>query len=97
MSSDAKARLQYIATHWGHPGRRGHVELACGDPRDGTLVCMGELVAVVYRTLKAGDGGVQDYEHTFKKTRPLLCFTQRDKRLIIAGGAYTVQTRGIVG
>jgi hypothetical protein len=89
------AAREYVKTHW---GLRGPVEcrrLRVPNPFAETPVEMGALVAVVYRTRKGVDRELVDYEHEFERPLPRLCFTSAG--LIIAGGGYRVDTRGIVG
>jgi hypothetical protein len=49
---------------------------------------------VVYRTKKGADQVQTDYEHEFAHPRPRLAYNESG--LIIAGGKYRVETRGIV-
>jgi hypothetical protein len=49
---------------------------------------------VVYRTKKGGDQVLTDYEHEFSHPRPRLAYNESG--LIIAGGKYRVEERGIV-
>lgn len=67
----------------------------------GELVGLGALTAVEYATTKGRDGA-SVYRHDFADGEggslllPVLCISS-DRRLVIAGGTYTVNTRGIVG
>jgi hypothetical protein len=94
--SKTLARAEYEAKHWGEPGQRGDERLRVGRPT-GRLVLLGDLVELTYRTRKAGDGvKAADYVHAFETPYPRLCIN-RNGLLIIAGGAYHVSDRGIVG
>lgn len=87
------ALRQYQRDHWGQRGPRGVRGLAAADPRV-LSVELGELVAVVYRTKKGSDRRFTDYEHAFRSPRPILSYNPSG--LIIAGGVYHVEPRGIV-
>lgn len=90
------AKTHYVLTHWGERGPVADRLLTCADPTTGELVELGELVQVVYRTVKGGDRGVAtDYEHAFKRPLPVLAYTAAG--LVICGGGYHVGIRGIVG
>lgn len=56
---------------------------------------LGELVDLSYR--RPGRAERVPYRHTFKKPRPLLCYSPKTQRLYIVGGGYTVRAIGIVG
>lgn len=89
------ARARYIAAHWGLVGPDRDRKLWCADPRE-PLTVLGELVAVVYRTEKRGDGP-SEYTHKFQRERPVLAFTHFGKHsLVIAGGDYVMRPEGIV-
>jgi hypothetical protein len=92
--TDAQAVGQYRRKHWGLSGRRTVREGEAADPRAGTLVKMGELRSVTYRTTKKGDG-LSDYEHEFEGRRPTLAWNGGG--LVIVGGDYTVKDDGIEG
>ncbi|MFI5243731.1 MAG: hypothetical protein ACHQQR_00780 [Gemmatimonadales bacterium] len=92
--SEKMARAEYKAKHWGESGSRGSERLRV-PTADGHLVLLGELVAVTYRTVKFGDGD-SDYEHKFKGPRPRLVYNAAGG-LIIAGGKYRIDDRGIIG
>lgn len=94
-----RADKEYEATHWGRRPPHGLVVVDAADPRSGeTFVVLGRLYAVTYETRKGKDRGPTLYEHVFSKTRPLLCYSQKQGgRLIIGGGTYKVTERGIEG
>jgi hypothetical protein len=87
------AVAQYKRDHWGQPGPRGVRAYAAADPRLLSIE-LGELVAVVYRTRKGGDRELTDYSHEFSRPRPVLSYNRTG--LVIAGGKYHVEERGIV-
>jgi hypothetical protein len=88
---------QYRRAHWGHRGPLpGLRSLHAADPRL-TLVELGELVRVVYRTKKGPKGKETDYHHDFDEERPVLSYEPRSSLLVILGGKYHVEERGIVG
>lgn len=89
------AAREYVKTHWGLRGPVTSRRLRVPNPFAETPVEMGSLVAVVYRTRKGLDHELVDYEHEFERPLPRLCFTSAG--LIIAGGGYRVDPRGIVG
>lgn len=93
------AQERYARLHWGETPPRDLSRWLLPDPRKGPLVELGVLLAVEYETEKKGDG-VSVYRHDFGdkhgKGCPVLAVTS-DRRLVIAGGKYSVQTRGIVG
>ena len=92
-----KGIARYERDHWGHPGPApGLRSLPAADPRL-PLVELGELVSVVYRTTKGVRGRETDYDHTFDPKRPVLAYEPRSGRLVILGGKYHVEERGIVG
>ena len=62
-------------------------ELLAADPRIPSTE-LGELVAVVYRT-KGGN-----HRHEFRHPRPRLAYNESG--LLIAGGSYRLDARGIV-
>ena len=91
------ARSQYVIAHWGEPGDAPDRTLECADPDEKHYVVLGELTSCTYETIKRGDDEPTWYEHEFDPPRPILCYSPRTKRLLIAGGSYTVNRRGIVG
>lgn len=90
----AKAVRRYERVHWGERGDRKLLRLAVPNPFFEAPTELGELVSVVYRTTKKGDGP-SDYEHEFESSVPRLTFSRAG--LFIAGGSYRVTTRGIEG
>lgn len=97
--SKRRAAEVYRDLHWGRdPDRWAEVE----DPRFAgeTLVALGELVSVTYRTEK-GDEVETDWQHEFGDDGegpdlPLLCVDGAG-HLAVLGGTYEINTRGIVG
>ncbi len=88
---------RYQRDHWGEPGPSPSMRaLAAADPRRGSIE-LGALVRVVYRTQKGGDRVLTDYHHDFSGPRPVLAYEPRTELLLILGGNYHVETRGIVG
>ena len=94
---DVKAAIaDYRRFHWGRGGEDDVRRLVAADPSR-PLVAIGELVRVVYRTRKGKRGVLTDYHHDFSsKQLPILAFEPRTRLLVITGGIYDVQTRGIV-
>jgi len=92
-ATNAEALKQYERDHWGQKGAEKVRKLSAADPR---LPCveLGELVSVTYRTKKGDDVVLTDYEHEFAHPRPRLAYNESG--LIIAGGKYRVEERGIV-
>lgn len=64
--------------------------LRCGD----VLTELGELAEITYGTSKAGQAAL--WEHEFKQPLPRLAVTESGE-LVILGGGYRVNRRGIVG
>jgi hypothetical protein len=93
--SAAEARAEYKRTHWGNAGKGKVQTFGAPDPRAGVLVELGELTSIVYTTKKGRDRELVEYEHDFEKTKPRLCFNGTG--LVIVGGTYKVNERGIVG
>lgn len=94
--SDAAARARYLAAHWGLAGDRAVADLPVADPFGGTLTVLGQLRSVEYEADKRGDGPSL-YVHKFRRAYPLLCFTHFGPHsLVIVGGDYRMQVRGIV-
>jgi hypothetical protein len=89
----------YRALHWGLSGDEEIVRVPAPDPRQGTLVKLGTLRAVEYETEKYGDG-LSVYRHKFQRPFPTLAVQHfggdRYGSLIIVGGGYAVEWRGIV-
>lgn len=88
----------YRRTHWGERGTTPSRASRVPSIKAGELVELGELVSVVYLTRKGGDGELVEYEHEFGrrgKGLPILAFNRSG--LFVAGGSYTITTRGIEG
>ena len=89
--------LSYRALHWGDAGRRPDTIERVALPQAGSsVVLLGELVEVVYRTSKGGEPSA-DWCHAFGRPAPLLCVDPSSGLLLIAGGGYRVGRAGIVG
>lgn len=84
----------YKAHHWGLVGEKRAKALRVADVSK-PCTDMGELFAVEYLTEK-GDDGPSLYRHEFESRLPILAFDSAGL-LLIAGGSYTVEERGIVG
>lgn len=92
-----KAIDTYERVHWGIEAKRIQSSTAA-DPQAEVLTVLGDLVEVRYATKKGGDRGLTRYDHEFSGKLPQLCFAEEQGgRLVIAGGSYTVSSRGIVG
>ena len=92
----ASARLRLAAARRKQTKHGCSLSHPCGvttDPRVPSVE-LGELVAVVYRTKKGADTVLTDYTHEFAHPRPRLAYNESG--LLIAGGAYRVEVRGIV-
>ncbi len=89
------AAREYVKTHWGLRGPVESRRVRVADPFAEVPVEMGALVSVTYRTRKGLDRKLVDYEHFFERPLPRLCFTSGG--IIIAGGGYKIDPRGIVG
>jgi hypothetical protein len=90
---DAAVR-QYAIDHWGQKGKRRVTQLPAADPSQLSFR-LGELLSVTYRTKKGDDEVMTDYRHAFERRRPVL--SHHEGGLIISGGTYRVEPRGIVG
>ena len=89
--------LSYRAFHWGRKGSRRDERLAVAVVKRGDeLRLLGELAAVVYETEKGIDGAPTQYEHKFARPLPRLYEHGPSGRLVIAGGRYRIEARGIV-
>jgi hypothetical protein len=66
------------------------------DPTLGPLAVLGPCVAIAYRARKDAESVEVDYEHAFGRPLPILCANSA-KKLILAGGGYTITRRGIEG
>jgi hypothetical protein len=89
------AKSEYRRSHWGDRGDGAVSSQEIADSHDGPFVVLGRLVSIAYETTKGGECAV--WEHDFGHNGPDLCYHPKSKRLIIAGGDYTVTRRGIEG
>jgi hypothetical protein len=93
----APARKLYRDLHWGiSAGKRTkHVRAPHVGP---ALAELGRLESIEYSTEKQGDGP-STYVHKFGEEggrRPHLAVDPKTRDLVILGGDYTVEPRGIV-
>lgn len=96
MSGRSFKPPSYTQAHWGEKGYFQRKPMWIPDPKSSPIIVLGTLAEITYRTVKGGDGGeLTDYHHDFGRPYPLLCYSSTG--LIIAGGRYTVSSRGIVG
>lgn len=91
----SRARQLYEALHWGIPPKRTrHVHTR----QPAHLAELGRLESVVYSTNKKGDGP-SHYVHEFGEEggrKPRLAVDAETRDLVIVGGDYDVEARGIV-
>ena len=90
---DAAIR-DYRKKNWGLGGKGSVEALTCADPMAHPLTQMGHLVSVTYETSKGGDPRQTHYEHEFSRPLPVLAYSKGG--LVICGGRYRVENRGIV-
>lgn len=90
----AKAIRDYRWKHWGSKGNGRTSAMTCADPAHEPLTQMGHLVSVTYETDKFGDPPGTHYEHEFSRPLPVLAYSSGG--LVICGGRYKVEARGIV-
>jgi hypothetical protein len=86
---------EYERLHWGDQGLGRARSAKAPDPSVGPIVKLGDLREVAYLTTKQGDPPGTIYEHEFKPPYPSLCVNGEGK-LLIVGGGYAVEARGIV-
>lgn len=96
---EAMARNATIAAksvEWTHGGKRARKLIQSEVPApDPEMAALGPLVSIEYFANK-GEGGSFVYRHDFESPTPILVYNKKGK-LLIAGGGYTVNSRGIVG
>lgn len=90
-----QAIRSYRRTHWGLRGKASAEVMRCADPSREVLATLGQLVSVTYEATKLGDPPKTWYEHEFSRPRPVLTYSSEG--LVICGGTYRVEARGIVG
>lgn len=90
----ARARVEYMKTHWGRTATGSARERVART--DGPVTALGALVSVVYLTRKGLDADPVEYEHEFSPSLPTLAY-DRNGVLLLTGGSYQVEARGIVG
>lgn len=91
-----RGRAYYRELHWGEAGGQGVQQQRVADPSEGPPVLMGVLSSVSYLSDKRGDGP-SVYTHDFSRPLPGLAVSPRSGLLLVTGGGYTVEERGIVG
>jgi len=90
-----KATKLYTNFHWGlRPDKTYSSEIP--DP-PGVVVDLGYLRAVIYETVKKGDGSPIFYIHSFDRIFPILSTDPQAKSLFISGGNFKIKPEGIVG
>jgi hypothetical protein len=90
----ARAKRDYRWKHWGLKGNGKVSPMTCADPAHEPLTEMGRLVSVTYETDKLGDPSGTHYEHDFSRPLPVLAYSVGG--LVICGGRYRVEARGII-
>ncbi len=94
--TDSEAKKEFRRVHWGREGNGRVLHTVAANPLL-PLVELGQLVEVVYRTRKGKDHMPTDYHHTFStRGLPLLTFEKNTSLLVITGGIYHVNERGII-
>jgi hypothetical protein len=89
-----QAEADYRGFHWGDEPTWEVGAQAPAVRAKESLTVKGEILDVVYKTAKAGE--VYEWTHRFKTPRPVLAQTKAGG-LVIVGGSYFVEDRGIVG
>ena len=89
-----RAARDFKSFHWGDEATREVEEGAPAVAPGDLLYELGELVEVVYETSKNGE--TFEWQHTFEHPRPRLAATKTGG-LVVVGGSYSVNNRGIVG
>lgn len=98
VGSLERASLEYRKTHWGKRPREVVMVDAADPSGQRALPALGELHSICYETRKGKDRRPVLYEHEFEATKPLLLYVPAQRgRLVIAGGSYKVDERGIIG
>lgn len=92
-----QAALAAKSVEWTHGGKRAKFLVPSEVPEpDEAMPALGPLIEVVYLANKGDRGGRALYQHEFEGPHPWLVYNKKGK-LLIAGGGYTVNDRGIVG
>ena len=90
-----KATKLYTDFHWGlRPDKIYTSEIP--DPPS-VVVDLGYLRAVIYETIKKGDGGPIFYIHAFGRIFPIFSTDPQGKSLFVSGGNFIVTPDGLVG
>lgn len=97
MTSRAKlnrAAREWTAFHWGdEPTELLDARVYVPSPGEALMV-LGSLRRVDYETQKDGQHAI--WFHEFSRPRPYLCASSRGS-LLVVGGGYRIEPRGIVG
>lgn len=93
---DSQTYRQYEQFH-GHKPDRVLPSLKLPSMRN--LVCLGDVVEIVYRCKKkngGGDGNLAEYQHKFSKGAKLYCTPDGNEVLLIHGHRIRVRSPGII-
>jgi len=94
LAAAKRAAGDYERMHWGDPASELYASEAPRVRRGDVLAALGELTEISYDTAKAGEH--YRWVHEFRTPLPTLATTEAG-RLVIVGGGYVVNERGIVG
>lgn len=84
---------KFRSFHWGEEPQNKQKGRAPKVSAGEVLYELGELVEIVYETSKGGE--IYEWIHKFEEPRPRLASTESGG-LVIVGGGYSVEARGIV-
>jgi hypothetical protein len=98
VTSIERTAVEYRKTHWGKPPREVVLVDAADPSAETALPALGMLHSITYETRKGKDKRLILYEHEFHEPKPLLLYSPAQRgKLIIAGGTYRTDERGIIG
>jgi hypothetical protein len=98
VTSFERTAKEYRRTHWGKSAREVVFVDAADPSAETALPALGELHSITYETRKGKDKRLILYEHEFHAPKPLLLYSPAQRgKLIIAGGSYKTDERGIIG
>lgn len=98
VSSIERTAKEYRKTHWGKAAREVVLVDAADPSAETALPALGMLHSITYETRKGKDKRLILYEHEFHDPKPLLLYSPAQRgKLIIAGGSYRTDERGIIG